>query len=310
MAMRFINVLSLSDSLDSTRRLQQPRFLSRHLSQFIQTSITPETLSVGRKKTEPWNGIEYIRREQNTKQCWSVSSVYFGHIATYKAKEKQRMHGTLINCTHSPPSNFQFSSFVAFVFQCAPSIHISLSLSIFLSHLNSHGKLILGSIYFIFFLLFNYVLFAHFSSSIFARAQALGVCVCISSWFTPFRSWFHQTQCNETMNQKWGSTHITQPMDESFHTNRKENRNRRNAFKFDGNSFRFNRIRTVYVRWILLGIIAEQSQKSISWSHHMLCDGVNKTIVCVFNRQISDKYRLKLIDLSLSLSINEPKKQI
>lgn len=151
MAMRFINVLSLSDSLDSTRRLQQPRFLSRHLSQFIQTSITPETLSVGRKKTEPWNGIEYIRREQNTKQCWSVSSVYFGHIATYKAKEKQRMHGTLINCTHSPPSNFQFSSFVAFVFQCAPSIHISLSLSIFLSHLNSHGKLILGSIYFIFF---------------------------------------------------------------------------------------------------------------------------------------------------------------
>lgn len=151
MAMRFINAVSLSDFLDSTRRLQQPRFLSRHLSQFIQTSITPETLSVGRKKTEPWNGIEYIRREQNTKQCWSVSSVYFGHIATYKAKEKQRMHGTLINCTHSPPSNFQFSSFVAFVFQCAPSIHISLSLSIFLSHLKSHGKLILGSIYFIFF---------------------------------------------------------------------------------------------------------------------------------------------------------------
>lgn len=179
MAMRFINVLSLSVPLDSTRQLQQQSFLSRHLSQFIQTSITPETLSFGRTKTEPWNGIEYIRREQNTKQCWSVSSVYFGHIATYKAKEKQRMHGTLINCTHSPPSNFQFSSFVAFVFQCAPSIHISLSLSIFLSHLKSHGKLILGSIYFIFFLLFSYVLFAHFSSSIFARAQALGVCVCV-----------------------------------------------------------------------------------------------------------------------------------
>lgn len=161
--MRFINVdaflfLFLFLYLHATRSLRkaaqqnEPRFfLSRHLSQFIQTSII---VKHAEHQTKAMKRYWYSAGTKH-QPCWSVSSVYFGHIAMYKTTHKKQnkiaMHARYTHKLHtfaSKPFSFFFFRCVGFFSKLA-FIPESISLNLYgVSFSQIHtGKLNLGSIY-------------------------------------------------------------------------------------------------------------------------------------------------------------------